>query len=325
MPNRRAEASPRVGGQAGPHPTFPAGPSGLVIAAPAKLNLFLEILRKRPDGYHELETLMVAVDLFDTLEVRTGAGGRLELVCEPPGLPTGPENLVYRAADRLRRRVNQPGLGAAIRLSKRIPAQAGLAGGSSDAAAAIVALNHVWNLGLSKPELAAVAAEVGSDVAFFLDLPAAWCTGRGEIVRPEVPGRPLHFVLVLPPVGLGTADVYRRLQLEPAPRGSGAGEGSSAVLAAFRAGNPGELGKALFNRLQPPAFALAPTVETVYRRLADLNPAGCLMSGSGSAVFALCRSRDEAARVAAEFRATTPSGEPQSRVLVVQSLHTDPA
>jgi 4-diphosphocytidyl-2-C-methyl-D-erythritol kinase len=294
------------------------GCGGVVLAAPAKLNLFLEVLGKRPDGYHALETLMVAVDLFDTLELRPLAGGAIELECEPPGLPTGPENLVYKAAERLRASANRPELGAAIRLTKRIPAQAGMAGGSSDAATTIQGLNEVWKLGLGTAELARVAAEVGSDVAFFLQPPAAWCTGRGEVVEPERGGRAFDFVVVNPPVGVSTAAAFRALQVPATPR-SGA-----ATRDAFRAGDANALGASLFNRLQGPAFGLAPLVEVVYRRLAGLNPAGCLMSGSGSAVFALCRNRADAVQLAAAFRAATPPGEPESRVSTVRSLHIDP-
>ena len=305
-------SAPRTGAT---HAVSPAGPSGLVVAAPAKLNLFLEITGKRPDGYHDLESLMVGVDLYDTLEIQPVAGGSITLACEPPGLSSGPDNLVWKAADKLRRAAGRPDLGAAIRLTKRIPMQAGLAGGSSDAAAALVGLNRVWKLDLPKPELAAVAAEVGSDVAFFFDLPAAWCTGRGEIVTPEPPGATFHFVLVCPPVGLGTADVFRQLHVPDTPVSGG------AARAAFRAGDPVALGAALFNRLEAPAFGLAPLVEAVYQRLAGLNPAGCRMSGSGSAVFAVARSAADAARLAAAFRAATPPAEPESRILRVKTRH----
>lgn len=302
-------------------PVFPAGPAGLVVAAPAKLNLFLEVRGKRPDGYHDLETLMVGIDLYDTLELQPAPGGHITLTCDPPGLSTGPDNLVWKAADRLRTAAGRPDLGASIRLTKRIPMQAGLAGGSSDAAAALVGLNRVWKLDLPKPELAAVAAAVGSDVAFFLDLPAAWCTGRGEIVSPEPPWAAFHVVLVCPPVGLATADVFRRLTVPDTPASG------DAARAAFRAGDPAALGAALFNRLEAPAVDLAPLVGAVYSRLAGLNPAGCRMSGSGSAVFAVARSADDAARLAAAFRAATPPGEPASRVLRVRTLtrHVDTA
>jgi 4-diphosphocytidyl-2-C-methyl-D-erythritol kinase len=290
-----------------------------VIAAPAKLNLHLEVLGKRADGYHDLETLMVGVSLYDTLEVRPRADGQLRLTCNRPDLPTGPDNLVVKAAEQLRLRVGRPDLGADLYLVKRIPAQAGLAGGSSDAAAALVALNRVWNLNLSVAALALTAAGVGSDVAFFLSLPAGWCTGRGELVAPEPPGGGFPAVLVLPPVGLSTPAVFRRLVVPAAPRSG------DAVRAAFRAGDAAALGAALFNRLEEPAFGLAPEVERVYRRLAALGPAGCLMSGSGSAVFAVCRDDEEASRVAAGFRAAAPPGESPSHVLVARTLTPDPA
>jgi 4-diphosphocytidyl-2-C-methyl-D-erythritol kinase len=302
------------------HPALPAGGDAVVIAAPAKLNLFLEILRKRPDGYHDLESLMVAVDLFDTLELRATAGGAIALTCDPPALPTGPDNLVYRAASALRIHADRPALGADIRLTKRIPAQAGLGGGSSDAAAALVGLNRVWKLGLTRPELVAIAASLGSDVAFFLTLPAAWCTGRGERAAPEPTAAGaeraggFHFVLVCPPVGLGTAGVYGRLvpPHRPVP--------GEAVRAAFRAADAPALGRALFNRLEEPAFELEPLVGRLRHRLGALGACGALMSGSGSAVFAVCRDRGHAAGVAAALRAARPADEPESRVLVVSSL-----
>lgn len=296
------------------YPAFPAGRDAVVVAAPAKLNLFLEVTRKRPDGYHDLESLMVAVDLFDTLEARVGRPGEVSLACDPPGLPTGPENLVHKAANALRRHTRRPDLGAEIRLTKRIPTQAGLGGGSADAALALVALNEIWKLALTRDELAAIAADIGSDVAFFLSPPAAWCTGRGEAVAPERVGRVLDFVLVCPPAGLATADVYRRLEVSAAPH-SGA-----ALRSAVRAGDPEDVGRALFNRLEKPAFALSPLVHQIRSRLAGLGPCGALMSGSGSAVFAPCRSREEATRVAAAFRTARPPAEPESRVLVVRSL-----
>jgi 4-diphosphocytidyl-2-C-methyl-D-erythritol kinase len=296
------------------YPAFPAGRDAVVAAAPAKLNLFLEVLRKRPDGYHDLESLMVTVDLFDTLEVRPGPPGAIELVCDPPGLPTGPDNLVVKAANTLRDRAGRPELGARIRLTKRIPTRAGLGGGSADAALTLLALNRIWKLAQTREELAAMAAVIGSDVAFFLAPPAAWCTGRGEVVAPERAARPLDFVLVCPPGGLSTADVYRRLEVpaRPVP--------GDSLRAAVRAGDPEAVGRALFNRLEGAAFALSPAVGQVRDRLARLAPCGALMSGSGSAAFAVCRSRGEASRVAEAFRKTRPPGEPESRVLVVRSF-----
>ncbi len=294
-----------------------AGAGAIVVAAPAKLNLFLEILRKRPDGFHELESLMVAVDLFDTLEVRADPSGMIALSCDAPGVPTDGSNLVVKAAEALRALAGRADLGAAIRLTKRIPTQAGLAGGSSDAALALVALNRIWKLALTRDELAVIAASIGSDVAFFLAPPAGWCVGRGEVVTPEPVGKPLDFVVVCPPVGLATADVYRRLTVPTSPVGGG------AVRAAVRAGDPVAVGRALFNRLEEPAFALSPVVEQVRERLAGVSPCGARMSGSGSAVFAACRDRAEAGRVAAAYRRAEP--DQGSRVYVVRSVAPDPA
>jgi 4-diphosphocytidyl-2-C-methyl-D-erythritol kinase len=294
------------------HPAFPAGRDGVVLAAPAKLNLFLEILRKRPDGYHDLESLMVAIDLFDTLELRANATGEITLTCDPATLSAGPDNLVHKAAIALRTHANRPELGAAIHLTKRIPTQAGLGGGSSDAAATLVGLNEIWKLGLTRSELVAIAASIGSDVAFFLTLPAAWCEGRGEKVTLEPAANVLHFVLVCPPVGLGTAEVYKRLSLGAKPR-SGA-----EVRSAFRAADAQALGQAIFNRLEEPAFALEPLVGRIRQRLGSLGPCGAMMSGSGSAVFAICRDRAHAIHVAGRFQDSRPEDEPESRVLVVR-------
>ncbi|QEG26792.1 4-diphosphocytidyl-2-C-methyl-D-erythritol kinase [Gemmata obscuriglobus] len=299
------------------YPHFRAGADGLTLATPAKLNLFLEIVRKRPDGYHDLESLMVAVELYDTLELRAVPGGAVELRCEPDTLGSGPDNLVHKAAAALRAVAGRPDLGAHIRLTKRIPTQAGMGGGSSDAAAALVGLNEIWKLGLTREQLVAIAASIGSDVAFFLALPAAWCTGRGEITAPEPPPRrALDFVLVLPPVGVSTPAVFKRLVVPVGP------VGGDRLRAAFRAGDPAAVGAALFNRLEPAAFGAEPLVGRLRTRLAELHPAPCgaLMSGSGSTVFAVCRDRSHALEVAAAFRNSRPADEPESRVLIVRGV-----
>src|SRR4051812_35966171 len=139
--------------------------AGVEVLAPAKLNLFLEVLARRPDGYHEIESLMVTVDLFDTLTVTELDSGAIVLECDDPSLPTGSENLVVKAARRLKAAAGSA-RGAHIALKKVIPAQAGLGGGSSDAAATLAALDRLWDLGMPASQLDAVAAEIGSDVPF---------------------------------------------------------------------------------------------------------------------------------------------------------------
>jgi 4-diphosphocytidyl-2-C-methyl-D-erythritol kinase len=279
--------------------------------APAKVNLFLEVLGRRPDGYHELATLLVAVGLYDTLEIKEDPTGADRLHCDDPALPTGADNLVCRAIDLVRRRTGRTA-GVAVRLSKRIPQAAGLGGGSSDAAATLAGLNRLWRLGWGREELARLGAELGSDVAFFFSTPAAWCTGRGERVEPLRLGRPLDFVLATPAAGLSTAQVYGAVQVPDAPLDG------HAVRRAAAAGDVEVLGRLLHNRLQPAAGRLCPAVAGLVAELADLGPAGTLVSGSGSTVFALCRHGGEALRIARALRRRLGAGGP-TRVRVVRS------
>jgi len=256
---------------------------------PAKLNLFLEVLGRRPDGYHELSTVMAPIDLTDTLEVTEAK--RFTLEVEGPPLPgTNTVEKAYRAVAK-RRRI--PGVRA--RLSKGIPAGSGLGGGSSDAAAMIEALDTLFDLGLDRHE---VAAEIGSDVNFFLERGPALCTGRGERVAPLASRTRIHAVVVWPGFALGTADVYRRVRdfLTPTPRDV------IDFLNRFDRGEPGDLGRALFNRLESAAFDLHPELARARRALAKLPFAGARMTGSGSALYGLCASRAEADRLARKVR-----------------------
>jgi 4-diphosphocytidyl-2-C-methyl-D-erythritol kinase len=263
---------------------------GIAVWAPAKVNLFLEVLAKRADGYHEINTLMVTVSLYDTLEFKEEASGDVRLHCDHPDLSTGPDNLVSRAAELLRHR-GDVRRGASIHLAKRIPLAAGLAGGSSDAAATLAGLNQLWDLNLTNDALAVLGAQLGSDVPFFFATPAAWCTGRGERVTPVPLGRPLTFVLARPAAGLSTAEVYRNVTVPEQPRSG------TELREAVQSGDAQALGQRLHNRLQDPAERLCPDVAHLRERLAALAPAGVLMSGSGTSVFALCRDHAEALRV----------------------------
>src|SRR5262245_44171097 len=281
----------------------------VVVWAPAKVNLYLEIHGKRADGYHELTTLMLAVRLYDTLVLKEA--DELRLSCSDPSLSSGPANLVWRAAELLRMQAGG-NRGAAIRLIKRIPQAAGLAGGSSDAAATLAGLNRLWRLGLDAGRLAALGAELGSDVSFFFFGPAAWCTGRGEVVEPLKLGRPLDLVLVCPEAGLSTASVFKALRLPETPT-----EGAE-VRRAVQTGDIEALGRCLFNRLEEPAMRLCPEVGQWRERLARLGPAGARMSGSGSTVFALARDAADALRYSRALASAREGGR-QVRVHVVRS------
>ncbi len=204
--------------------------SSLVVHTPAKLNLFLEVLNKRPDGFHELETVMVMLGIYDTLRFtplpKTTSKSNSSTIqfrlfwANPqiPGppdgeytqsVPSGPDNLVVRAAELLRTHAGYEG-GAQIELWKRIPPEAGMAGGSSDAAATLAGLNRLWKLNLPIEELQKLAARLGSDVPFFLSPSrSALCRGRGEIIEPLHLPLGLYFVVVKPQSGLSTPAVFR--------------------------------------------------------------------------------------------------------------------
>jgi 4-diphosphocytidyl-2-C-methyl-D-erythritol kinase len=267
--------------------------AGVEVLAPAKLNLFLEVLGRRPDGYHEIESLMVTVSLYDSITFTEEPSGAISLRCNEPTLPAGSDNLVVMAAERLKASA-QSLRGARIVLDKAIPTQAGLAGGSSDAAATLAALDTLWDLQTPPDRLRALAGEIGSDVTFFTHAPAAVCRGRGERVEPVPLKESYHFVLVCPPVGMSTSDVYRQVVPPEQPRSIG------PVLEALAHGDLADLGRGLFNRLQAVAEALRPELTRVRDALASLGPLldGSMMSGSGSAYFGLCRTSDAARRAA---------------------------
>jgi 4-diphosphocytidyl-2-C-methyl-D-erythritol kinase len=280
----------------------------ITVFAPAKLNLFLKVLGKRVDGYHELETLMVSIDLYDTLAFCPAPEGELVLTCTDAGdrrtgrkreLPgSGGDNLVIRAARLLQETAGSP-FGARIELSKRIPMAAGLAGGSSDAAATLWGLNQLWRVGLSDGELMRLGARLGSDIPFFLGAgSAAICRGRGEIVEPFRMSTRLWFVAARPQSGLSTAEVYRHCR--PATIDWSADDLADSL----SRGNQQAAARQVFNSLQEPAERLNSDV-TLLRQAFERQPfLGHQMSGSGTSYFGMCRSRRHATQCAARLSAT---------------------
>jgi 4-diphosphocytidyl-2-C-methyl-D-erythritol kinase len=264
----------------------------LKILAPAKVNLCLEILHKRDDGFHEIDTVMQAVSLFDelTLEPQDGA----ITVDSPADLGPIEDNLVYRAA-RLLADHHAPGRGARIVLTKRIPHGAGLGGGSSDAANTVVALNRLWGLGLSAARLAELVAEVGSDCAFFVEGGISRCTGRGEIVTPLDDLPRMEFVLLYPDAVCPTGQVYselsRHLTKDPDP--------CYLVHEAQGGLDLHEFAGRMRNRLEQPALAVSEKLRAAWD--ATGNEAGVvkrMVSGSGSTILFLAGSGTEAAALA---------------------------
>lgn len=253
--------------------------------APAKINLFLQVHGKREDGYHQVSTVYQEVSLYDELEL-TPANHGIQISCDAPGLPGGPENLAYRAAELLL--PIAPG-GVCIRLKKVIPWQAGLGGGSSDAAAVLRGLNKLWGLRLSLAELAELASKLGSDVPFFLLGGTALGTGRGELIEPLARIRRLDLMLVKPPFGLSTPLVYKAYR--PTYRETPTLEEFMGVLAD---GQPETIGRYLRNDLEDAACQLRPELARLKERLLKQGALGCLVSGSGSSVFAVLPQNYEA-------------------------------
>ena len=268
--------------------------------APAKLNLILDVLGRRADGFHAVETLMVPVRLADSIsftphysasdvapgDIRLDVryGGPLHRQAELQHIPTGPQNLIVRTLRLLQERSGCE-LGARVELVKRIPAAAGLGGGSSDAATALRLANHAWGIQWKTERLAELAAEIGSDVPFFLYGGAAICRGRGEQVQRLCPLASQHAVIVKPPVELSTADVYRALdQMTRDPRMA-----RIEPLAALATRGARELGRQMRNALQRAASSLSPWIDRLRRTFDELDFVGHQLSGSGSAYFGICR------------------------------------
>ncbi len=259
------------------------GSRELVLRASAKVNLALEVLGKRADGYHEIATVLQAVDLFDRIVVETA--DTLSLHTDDPDLPTDEGNLVMRAA-RLLQKAAGIETGARIRLQKRIPVAAGLGGGSSDAAATLWGLNRLWKLRWPTARLQELAVELGMDVPFFLGTGRAVARGRGEQLAP-LPGGG-GYALVL-----STREVYGRVptgwRAEPV--------GTDRVIEALRTRNVSRVAAALTNNLEGLVEPVLPVIGRMKAALLAAGALGAIMSGSGPTVFGMARSLDHARQI----------------------------
>lgn len=266
---------------------------GVSITAPAKVNLCLSVGAIRPDGYHEVDTVMHVLELAD--EIRIEPAGELSLVCEPSvGVPAE-RNLAWRAAILLGERVGvEPKV--AIRIDKMIPHEAGLGGGSSDAAATLAGLAQLWDIPADDGRLLSVAAEIGSDVPFFLAGAAAWMTGRGERLVRTLPATEHHIALIRPDAPVPTAAAYAAFDAEP--------QSPAAVdrtVEALITGDRDALAASLVNNLEVPAASVVPDVAVALAWVRhEAGVLGALLAGSGSAVFALVDTASTAERIAAD-------------------------
>ena len=263
-------------------------PSTVQVSAPAKVNLFLEILAKRSDGFHELATVMTAVSLFDEVRFSPNDSGKIQLTVEfsksdrrPADIPVDQSNLIVASLLRLRDSFGSPGMGMEVVLNKQIPAAAGLGGASSNAAAAIVAGDLAWGLGLSAEDRHQTAEAIGSDVPFFLYGGTALCTGRGEKIRSVEAPSGIAFVIAKPACGLSTPAVFRKCVVPESP------VGVDDFLEVVTHGAPEKIANGLHNRLQPIAESLEQEVSTLAQAFEQTECLGHQMSGSGTSYFGI--------------------------------------
>ncbi|NOY69295.1 MAG: 4-(cytidine 5'-diphospho)-2-C-methyl-D-erythritol kinase [Deltaproteobacteria bacterium] len=275
------------------------------VHAHAKINLFLRVIRKRPDGYHEIETLMCPIELHDTVRLSFNKN-EISVSCTGPyipDIPEGRENIARLAAARFFAATGKDG-GVHIEIVKRIPAGAGLGGGSSDAAAVLSGLNNHYSRPLCNAELRRLAATIGADVPFFISCKPAVATGIGEILSPCPDLPSAHLVLVYPGCAVSTALVYKNLKIgltkskkinkkinfsPPGPDWGRSGYGR------------GYFQEYLHNDLEPVATKICPLIADAKKRLLECNAQSASMTGSGSAVFGLYSDPDKAGHAAAKL------------------------
>jgi 4-diphosphocytidyl-2-C-methyl-D-erythritol kinase len=262
------------------------GQGAYTIKAPAKLNIRLKVIGRRPDGYHDLVSIMVPVDLFDHLEIRVITEG-VTLSCTGLPVPENETNLVVKAA---RAFFAKTGLdrGVSIQLEKRIPVAAGMGGGSSDAASALLLMNALWAEPLSPEDLQATALTLGADVPFFVACKPAIARGIGEILDPISSWPELWYVIVAPRIQVSTSWVYKNLQLKELTRDE------TFHINKFLREKPDKIAWILENDLESVTSARFPIIETIKHSLLNLGAEGALMTGSGPSVFGVFSSSGQA-------------------------------
>ncbi len=286
----------------------------LTLNSRAKLNLYLEVLNKRKDNYHNIKTLFERIDLSDTIILKSRSDKSIKIMCNDPSVPKDDSNLCYAGAKILQARFRQ-GCGLDIRIIKRIPVGAGLGGGSSNAASVLVGLNKLWGLKLKKQELAGFGRKLGADVPFFVyDSEFAIGHGIGDKIKPlkSQSVKPLWHILVVPRIILRTESVYKKWDelenfgLTPAPtyvksckkklvRGlTKPNHDVKILILALKNRDASLMAKALFNSLEQVSTILHPEINRVRIKLAGYGLSSILMSGSGPAVMAIVSSRKEA-------------------------------
>jgi 4-diphosphocytidyl-2-C-methyl-D-erythritol kinase len=272
--------------------TAPTPPSAVTVRAPAKVNLELRVGPLRADGYHDLATVFQAVSLYDEVSVATWDDWEVVAAgTYADRIPTDETNLALRAARLVAERWHVDEA-LSIRIDKDIPVAGGMAGGSADAAAALLACDHLWGLGLSREDLAELAAELGSDVPFPLSGGTAMGSGRGEQLAPVLARGTFHWVFAISDTGLSTPDVFRESDRLRADQQVAAPQVSPELMAALRSGDPKALGAALRNDLEDATFSLRPELRTLRDAGCEFGALGGIVSGSGPTVAFLTDSHE---------------------------------
>lgn len=262
----------------------------IVLPAPAKLNLVLRVINKRQDGYHNLKTLFERIDLCDELSFSRNSTGKITIRCDHPFVPVGPKNLVFKVAQLLKNEHNVRE-GVDVHIRKKIPVAAGLAGGSSNAATALLGLNQLWKLSLSPAQLVAFARLIGSDVAFFL-YNRSWALGteRGDVIKPVLIRPKIWHVLVVPRIKMYSREVFTRLNLQLTKKD----DDVNILIRYLQFNNIIKAQSLLANDLETSILAIRPGLQNVKNRLTACGLTGVSFSGSGPAVFALTGTKQEA-------------------------------
>lgn len=275
------------------------------IRSGCKINLLLNVLRRRKDGFHEMETVIQPLPLFDELSAKFANRPGVELLCDHREVPIGANNLICRAASAFQSALGRND-GLWIHLEKNIPIAAGLGGGSGNAAATLLILNRLYDNALSADRLYETAAQLGSDVPFFLKNGPALAFGRGEKVQP-LPSFKIFenacVILINPGFGVPTSWAYQKLQLAEAG-GNPAPVSAEELIQSIQAGNWEASMKGLFNSLERPVFKKYPVLEIIRLRLLKSGASGALLSGSGSTVFGIIRDKETGEEVRRQFLKT---------------------
>jgi 4-diphosphocytidyl-2-C-methyl-D-erythritol kinase len=303
------------------------------LIAPAKINLYLEIIGDRPDGFHELVMIMQSVSLADRIDLQSSDTQKIQVACDHPQVPTDKTNLAYRAAQLMGDTFPQMYAnygGVKIRIEKNIPVAAGLAGGSGNAAAVLVGINLLWKLGLTQPELQDLAAELGSDIPFCVSGGTAIATGRGEQVDDLQPLDNMWVVLAkYDQISVSTPWAYQTYRQQyrdtyvsdaPGVKSRTAKVSSGPLVKAIAHHHNSEIGKLIHNDLEKIVFPGYPLVAELKAAFAAQDVLGTMMSGSGPTVFALCESETQAIAVQQQVRTQIP--DPQLKFWVTKLAKT---